>query len=236
MVFKAQSPAGVAEEYLIDSIWNERFPPGSILPAERELSEMIGVTRTTLREVLQRLARDGWLTIRHGKPTQVNDIWQTSGLNILETLARLDGDKFPQLIDQLLSARTNISAIFIRSALKRNPKKVLEIIERRPSVDENSAKFVDYDYYFYHELALASDNMIYVLVLNGFKNLYRKLGAFYFDLPQARQLALDFYLGLEHFIAADKHNSLHQYVRDYGKQSAQLWSLVKSQLPESFND
>ncbi|MCE0555495.1 fatty acid metabolism transcriptional regulator FadR [Motilimonas sp. E26] len=236
MVFKAQSPAGVAEEYLIDSIWNERFPPGSILPAERELSEMIGVTRTTLREVLQRLARDGWLTIRHGKPTQVNDIWQTSGLNILETLARLDGDKFPQLIDQLLSARTNISAIFIRSALKRNPKKVLEIIERRPSVDENSAQFVEYDYYFYHELALASDNMIYVLVLNGFKNLYQKLGAFYFDLPQARQLALDFYLGLEHFIAADKHNSVHQYVRDYGKQSAQLWGLVKSQLPESFND
>ncbi|MDU3078246.1 MAG: GntR family transcriptional regulator, partial [Mixta calida] len=57
MVIKAQSPAGFAEEYIIESIWNSRFPPGSILPAERELSELIGVTRTTLREVLQRLAR-----------------------------------------------------------------------------------------------------------------------------------------------------------------------------------
>ena len=63
MVIKAQSPAGFAEEYIIESIWNNRFAPGSILPAERELSELIGVTRTTLREVLQRLARDGWLTI-----------------------------------------------------------------------------------------------------------------------------------------------------------------------------
>ena len=62
MVIKAQSPAGFAEEYIIESIWNNRFPPGTILPAERELSELIGVTRTTLREVLQRLARDGWLT------------------------------------------------------------------------------------------------------------------------------------------------------------------------------
>ncbi len=53
------------------------------------LSELIGVTRTTLREVLQRLARDGWLTIQHGKPTKVNNFWETSGLNILETLARL---------------------------------------------------------------------------------------------------------------------------------------------------
>ncbi|MDO6528350.1 fatty acid metabolism transcriptional regulator FadR, partial [Motilimonas sp. 1_MG-2023] len=75
-----------------------------------------------------------WLTIRNCKPKQLNDIWQTSVLNILETLARLDGEKFPQLIDQLLSARTNIIAIFIRSAFKRNPKKVLDIIERRPSV------------------------------------------------------------------------------------------------------
>lgn len=40
MVIKAQSPAGFAEEFLIESIWNNRFPPGSILPAERELSDL----------------------------------------------------------------------------------------------------------------------------------------------------------------------------------------------------
>ena len=70
MVIKADSPATFAEKYIIESIWNNHFPQGSILPAERELSELIGVTRTTLREVLQRLARDGWLTIQHGKPTR----------------------------------------------------------------------------------------------------------------------------------------------------------------------
>lgn len=127
MVIKAQSPAGFAEEYIIESIWNNRFAPGSILPAERELSELIGVTRTTLREVLQRLARDGWLTIQHGKPTKVNNFWETSGLNILETLARLDHDSVPQLIDNLLSVRTNIASIFIRTAVRQHPDKVQEI-------------------------------------------------------------------------------------------------------------
>ncbi|RFY47245.1 GntR family transcriptional regulator, partial [Salmonella enterica subsp. enterica serovar Enteritidis] len=52
MVIKAQSPAGFAEEYIVERIWKNRFPPGSILPAESELSELIGVTRTTLRKVL----------------------------------------------------------------------------------------------------------------------------------------------------------------------------------------
>ena len=41
MVIKAQSPAGFVEEYIIESIWNNRFPPGTILPAERELSELL---------------------------------------------------------------------------------------------------------------------------------------------------------------------------------------------------
>ncbi|ORT50267.1 GntR family transcriptional regulator [Vibrio sp. qd031] len=120
MVIKAKSPAGFAEKYIIESIWNGRFPPGSILPAERELSELIGVTRTTLREVLQRLARDGWLTIQHGKPTKVNQFMETSGLHILDTLMTLDADNATAIVEDLLAARANISPIFMRYAFKLN--------------------------------------------------------------------------------------------------------------------
>ena len=120
MVIKAKSPAGFAEKYIIESIWNGRFPPGSILPAERELSELIGVTRTTLREVLQRLARDGWLTIQHGKPTKVNQFMETSSLHILDTLMTLDAENATSIVEDLLAARTTISPIFTRYAFKVN--------------------------------------------------------------------------------------------------------------------
>ncbi|WP_117234427.1 fatty acid metabolism transcriptional regulator FadR [Vibrio maerlii] len=133
MVIKAKSPAGFAEKYIIESIWNGRFPPGSILPAERELSELIGVTRTTLREVLQRLARDGWLTIQHGKPTKVNQFMETSGLHILDTLMTLDVDNATNIVEDLLAARTNISPIFMRYAFKVNKeaseKTITNVIE-----------------------------------------------------------------------------------------------------------
>lgn len=129
MVIKADSPATFAEKYIIESIWNNHFPQGSILPAERELSELIGVTRTTLREVLQRLARDGWLTIQHGKPTRVNDYMRTSGLNILDTLVTLEGQDVHGVLEDLLSARTDISGVYMRYAMKNRPEKSANLIE-----------------------------------------------------------------------------------------------------------
>ncbi|MFD2177275.1 fatty acid metabolism transcriptional regulator FadR [Veronia pacifica] len=149
MVIKADSPATFAEKYIIESIWNNHFPMGSILPAERELSELIGVTRTTLREVLQRLARDGWLTIQHGKPTRVNDYMNTSGLNILDTLVTLEGQDVHGVLENLLSARTDIGGVFMRYAAKNKAEYTAALIEKIISRCErlmesgNFGRFVD---------------------------------------------------------------------------------------------
>lgn len=210
MVIKAQSPAGFAEEYIIESIWNNRFPPGTILPAERELSELIGVTRTTLREVLQRLARDGWLTIQHGKPTKVNNFWETSGLNILETLARLDHESVPQLIDNLLSVRTNISTIFIRTAFRQHPDKAQEVLATANEVADHADAFAELDYNIFRGLAFASGNPIYGLILNGMKGLYTRIGRHYFANPEARSLALGFYHKLSALCSEGAHDQVYE--------------------------
>ena len=237
MVIKAQSPAGFAEEYIIESIWNNRFPPGTILPAERELSELIGVTRTTLREVLQRLARDGWLTIQHGKPTRVNNFWETSGLNILETLARLDQEKFPQLIDQLLSARTNISGIFLRGAVKNSPQRVLELLAQAEALGDDAEAFAEFDYQLYHQLAFASGNPIYALILNGFQKLYTRIGRYYFAQQPARHCTLAFYQQLAELARADgKADAVWLLVRQYGADSAKIWNTLKESLSANLDE
>ena len=236
MVIKAKSPAGFAEEYIIESIWNNRFSPGTILPAERELSELIGVTRTTLREVLQRLARDGWLTIQHGKPTRVNNFWETSGLNILETLARLDQEKFPQLIDQLLSARTNISAIFLRGAVKNSPQTVIELADEAALLPDDGEAFSNFDYQLYHRLAFASGNPIYALILNGFQGLYTRIGKVYFAAAEARATALSFYRQLADLARHSNHDSVVAHVRQYGAETGKIWARLKETLSEHLDE
>ena len=50
-----------------------RFPPGSYLK-ERELANILGVSRTPVREALQRLDHEGWITVGEGKKIQVRQV------------------------------------------------------------------------------------------------------------------------------------------------------------------
>lgn len=235
-VIQAKNPAEFAEEYIVRSIWNNRFPPGSILPAERELSELIGVTRTTLREVLQRLKQDGWITIQHGKPTRVNNFWETSGLNILMTLARLDQDGMPDLLDHLLSARTNIAGVYMRAAVKANREDVIKACDEaitRFATDEQLA-MVDYD--FHQSMARASGNPIYVLILNGFKGLYTRIGGHHFSYEASGELVCNFYRKIKALAEQGNYNEVPGLVRQYGFESGSLWQSHRQELPTNIVD
>ncbi|MFP3441835.1 GntR family transcriptional regulator, partial [Pantoea sp. SIMBA_133] len=53
---------------LIRSILEKEWRTNDPLPPERELATHYQVGRPTIREALQRLERDGWITIRKGAP------------------------------------------------------------------------------------------------------------------------------------------------------------------------
>ncbi len=115
-----QRPNNYAESSLISAILDGDFPPGSTLPGERTLAVELGVTRPTLREAIQRLTRDGWLTVQHGKATQVNDIWHDGGLNVLSALVNYP-DHLPDWIyhQSAESAPQSGSCLHPRSHLER---------------------------------------------------------------------------------------------------------------------
>lgn len=64
-------------ELLKEKIENE-YEPNGMLPSERELSEMYGLSRTTVRLALQELERQGYIYRRHGKGTFVSNLRETA--------------------------------------------------------------------------------------------------------------------------------------------------------------
>jgi len=229
---RVQSPAAFAEHYIVESIWKNHFPPGSLLPAERELSELIGVTRTTLREVLQRLSRDGWLTIQHGKPTKVNDYWQTSGLNILDTLARLDDSGSLDLVSHLLETRTYIFSLYLRSALKRNPEMVIDYLKEAEVIQNTATAYINYDWQLLHLISRATENPICTLIINGFKTLYLRVGKFYYSKPETRELAQNFYQKV--LLMIQDNTDIEQIISthwQYGRDGGEFFQMMHDEMP-----
>lgn len=228
---RAQSPAAFAEQYIVESIWDGKFPPGSILPAERELSELIGVTRTTLREVLQRLARDGWLTIQHGKPTRVNDYWQTAGLNILDTVARLDDSGPVNLVNKLLEARTNVSTIYVKAAFRRELDKIKSLLESR-DIEDTGEGYAEFDWNLQHQFTLASGNPVYTLILNGFRKVYLQVAKYFFSNEAARRVTDNFFDGLHDIATRNALEELVPLIRKYGRETGEIWATMSDNMPE----
>lgn len=229
-LISARSPAAFAEEYIVDSIWNGKFSPGTILPAERELSELIGVTRTTLREVLQRLARDGWLTIQHGKPTKVNNIWETGGLHMLDTITRLDDAGSLGLADQLLDVRTQILGLFYRHAMRENSQTMSELFAGITQVEQDGQSFINFDWQVSLQCAFLSGNPVYSLMINGFKDIYYRIGRYYFAHVETRQLAQVHYKNLSEIVLTQNIEKLNDAIWSYGRESGNLWMSMRKNL------
>ena len=60
-------PTQQVQSQLLAAITDGRYEPGSLLPSERELCEMFGVSRVSVREALAGLAATGLIDIQQGK-------------------------------------------------------------------------------------------------------------------------------------------------------------------------
>ncbi len=71
MLRRTPSLSEQAKDHIKQSIRNDEFPEGRI-PSETELADMLGVSRTTIRDALRRLELEGVITRRQGSGTYVN--------------------------------------------------------------------------------------------------------------------------------------------------------------------
>lgn len=235
-LLKAQSPAALAEEYIVKSIWNNVFPAGSELPSERDLADRIGVTRTTLREVLQRLARDGWLTIQHGKATRVNDVWKTAGPRIIDTIIQLDPSMTPTIIDNVVTLRTKMAEYYIPIAIKLNAEKCVALFQDLTKLEDTAEDYVAFDYALFRGFTFIANKPVYALILNSFKEMYYHCAELFFKHKQARIDALLFYREL--LLACEKKDyqrAAHCMV-EHRQQSMKLWLEILQHLAEEHRE
>ncbi len=220
-----QKPAELTYHQIVRSILDGSMPANSVLPNEHQLAEALGVTRSTLREALQKLSANGLIEIQHGKPTRVRDIWLEGNMNTLSTIIQTQHASFTaRWAPQMLEVRQSLAPEYAFLAVQRNPAEVARFLqEMRINLQENAIAYSQADWNLHHRLTVLSSNPIYTLILNGFKDYYRLLAARYFMLDEARQYSSQFYLHLQEAAEANQPEAARKIVAHVMEKSIELW-------------
>jgi GntR family negative regulator for fad regulon and positive regulator of fabA len=232
-------PAEYAESQLIDAVLEGTFAIGAALPAERELATRLGVTRPTLREALQRLARDGWLEIHQGKPTRVRNYWQEGNLGVLGAIANRPWAAPADFVVNLLAVRLTLAPAYARQAVERRPAEVLVLLDpasdlpgeaQAPAAETSriARQFAEFDWQLHHGLTILSENPIYTLILNGFGELYVPMAHKYFESIPARNSSRAFYAGLSTAAQNGDAEQAEAITRRVMNASLALWKQLSS--------
>lgn len=213
------------EDAIIAAILDGTYAPGALLPNERDYAAQLQVTRPTLREALQRLASDGWITIRHGKSTLVNDYWQTGGLRVLSTLLRANHLTERDLIPALLEVRAALSPAIVVAAMRHDAQEIVEFLQRFQDLPDNPAAYAAFDWQLHLVITHATGNPVFTLLFNEFDGIYESLARIYFALPVARASSLAFYADLLAALRDQDVQRAEQVARDIAQMSIHLWKL-----------
>jgi GntR family negative regulator for fad regulon and positive regulator of fabA len=218
-----RKPAELTEDRLVTAILDGTFPINSALPPERELAERLGVTRPTLREALQRLSRDGWVEIHHGKATRVRDYWCEGNLLILTAIARHRELMNLDFVTQLLQIRLLLAPEYTVLAIRNQEGQVREMLEDLADVEDSPAEYSRRDFLLHRQLTILSGNPIFTLILNGFGDLYLEMGKIYFSNSQARAYSRSFYSLLLAAVKAHDSEEARKVVHQVMLESIDLW-------------
>ena len=224
-----QRPIDYAEETLITAILEGEYPPGSVLPSERDLAATLGVTRPTLREALQRLARDGWLNIHQGKPTVVNDFWWNGGLNVIDGIVRYSRHLPDGFVANLLRVRLDLAPGYTRAAVETAAGRVRDLLAGWNVLEDEAQAYAAFDWRLHRGLTLASGNPVYALILNGFAGLYEAMGVTYFATIAARRISREFYAALSDAARRGDAAAAETIAREVMGESIRLWQAIDGQ-------
>lgn len=147
-------------DQILEGIRSGAFPPGSVLPPERELAAQVGVSRGSVREAIRVLEYAGVLDVRTGSGTYVTDAG-ASKASALRAHAAMVGEESPLDVMVARRALEPVSAQY--AALNRHPR---DLSALRSSVEEQ-ARLVQLgedpsapDLSFHVSLAVASRNPV----------------------------------------------------------------------------
>jgi len=208
---------------LIQSILEGHIKVHESLQSERELATRFQVGRPTIREALQRMERDGWITGRKGMPAVVNDYWKQGNLMTIVNILEHQDEVPDEFIHHMLELRISLTPTYFRDALHQHRLKIITLFVPLEEVQDDARSYADFDWQLQQNVAKLSANPIYLLILNSFKDFYKRMAEKYFSEPDHRKASRDYYEKLLDFILKGDMEEAERLINEMMETSLRLW-------------
>ncbi len=171
MTLKPIKPKRVSDqvfEQLRELIYKGEFKPGAQIPPERDLASSMEVSRTSVRNAINKLVTMGLLEHRQGQGTFVRSPETREG-NVLAAMMAADDATLDDLLEVRLGLETNAAMLaacratdFDIQAIKRSVEDMEEDLNTTDSITPES------DVSFHMALSFASKNPVLIHLMRSF--------------------------------------------------------------------
>ena len=163
---KVQSPVDLIISQIKDLISSGSIKEGEKLPPERKLAEHLGVSRTQVRDAINKLQFYGIVTVQPQSGTIVNGLGVTALEGLFSEVLRIDNPEFKSLIDTRILLEKEAARL---AALNRTSEDLVEIkraFENHKSKLEQNLSGVEEDLLLHLQIATASKNTVLKSLMN----------------------------------------------------------------------
>lgn len=141
-----------------DLINFKNLEPGDKLPAERMMSEKFGVTRSNVREAIQKLEFYGILISKPQSGTFVADIGVTAMNGMINDIVKLNDPNFKSLVETRILLELKTSRLAALRRTDANLEKMKQALDAYVSKVEKGEDAVQEDLLFHLAIAEACGN------------------------------------------------------------------------------
>jgi len=192
-------------EQIRSSILAGDFSPGEKLPPERELAEMFGVSRPSVREALNNLASTGLVMSYQGGGTVVMSLVEKESGNPLAKLIQEEQERALDVIEVRKSMESWTAFYAAERALPADIKRLEEIIEGMRHNLEINKPSEDLDANFHIVISRSTHNVVWLHLM---QSLFDAMKEFQQKVWRAVYLTQD-----DHRILFNQHNQIYKQIK-----------------------
>ena len=163
----------ICVQEILTKILSGELKPGDRLPAERELAEAMGISRSSVNHGVMELENMGFLTITPRRGTIVNDYRTNPTPQSLAAVMRYSSVQMEQsLFSDLMDTRMLIEVESARLACTNIYASTLDKMQKLVAqLEQEPEDPTEILYRFHYLLTAASGNSVYAMVYRGFETV-----------------------------------------------------------------